>query len=212
MHRRCEGWLPAGRRASWSSGLEPGSLVNYPCVPSSVRLLSSCKVERLWQEITLINAWQRTYGSVTSWKNFGMPSLANAADPPLQDAILAWEAAVVAADRETFRVANGGEADPARAAELLTADDASNWPPTLIEAVSGLTDAGRAVFRVQTVPVTLPAARNASLVSHRRSAFAASRKLVGLAKTGRTRMPRHSSSGPERRVTCAEASCAACAR
>jgi hypothetical protein len=50
-----------------------------------------------------------------------MPSLVNTADPPLQDAILAWEAAVVAADRETFRVANGGAADPARAAELLTA-------------------------------------------------------------------------------------------
>jgi hypothetical protein len=50
-----------------------------------------------------------------------MSSLANTRGSPLQDAILAWEAAVAAVDRETFRVAQGGDADPARAADLLAA-------------------------------------------------------------------------------------------
>jgi hypothetical protein len=40
---------------------------------------------------------------------------------PLEDAILAWEAAVAAVVQETFRVANGGTDDPTHLAALRVA-------------------------------------------------------------------------------------------
>ena len=48
-------------RAGSSRGVSPTS----PVCPQAFVYSADCKVERLWQEITRVNAWQRTYGSMT---------------------------------------------------------------------------------------------------------------------------------------------------
>ena len=53
-----------------------------------------------------------------------MSDSGSAASDPLQDAILAWNAAVEAAMQDVYRIAQGGKPDPARTAELHAALEA----------------------------------------------------------------------------------------
>ena len=51
--------------------------------------------------------------------------MSGSATPPLQDAILAWDAAVEAVVQETYRIAKGGTADSAYLAKLRAAVEAA---------------------------------------------------------------------------------------
>jgi hypothetical protein len=51
--------------------------------------------------------------------------MSGSAIPPLQDAILAWDAAVETVVQETYRIAKGGMDDPAYLAKLRTAVEAA---------------------------------------------------------------------------------------
>jgi hypothetical protein len=54
-----------------------------------------------------------------------MSDSCRASRPPLEDAILAWDAAVAAVVQETYRIASGVTADPDQLGELRAAVEAS---------------------------------------------------------------------------------------